>query len=111
MGTVDVMVLNDGETYTAVNGCRIVRVNTDALETDERAAITIELAPSCEVCGYAVVADASPGVWVHDPEELGDEAYELNEQHAARPPETTIHPAEAEQDADTGGEGKSGEEA
>jgi hypothetical protein len=56
--------------------------------------VTRELAPSCEVCGYAVVADASPGVWVHDPEELGDEAYELNEQHPARPPETTIHPAE-----------------
>jgi hypothetical protein len=60
--------------------------------------VTIEVAsehaPSCEVCGYAVVADASPGVWVHDPEELGDEAYQLNEQHAARPPENTSHPAE-----------------
>jgi hypothetical protein len=39
MNTADVMVLNDGETYTAVNGCKIVRVNADALEADERAAI------------------------------------------------------------------------
>jgi hypothetical protein len=39
MNTLDVMVLNDGETYTAVNGCKIVRVNADALEADEGAAI------------------------------------------------------------------------
>jgi hypothetical protein len=39
MNTVDVMVLNDGETYTAVNGCKIVRVNADDLKADERAAI------------------------------------------------------------------------
>lgn len=60
--------------------------------------VTIEIARehdlSCEVCGYAVVADASPGVWLHDPEDLGEEAYALNEQHAARPPENTSHPAE-----------------
>jgi alkylhydroperoxidase family enzyme len=39
MNTVDVMVLNDGETYTAVNGCKIVRVNANDLKADERAAI------------------------------------------------------------------------
>lgn len=42
----------------------------------------------CEDCGVAVVPDpaGSEGVWVHDPN-LGDEAYDLNEAHAARPPE------------------------
>jgi hypothetical protein len=40
----------------------------------------------CEDCGAIVVEDASPGVWVHDPGSLGDTAYDLNEDHAARPP-------------------------
>lgn len=48
----------------------------------------------CEECGDPVAADRSPGVWVHDPGERGDRAYELNEQHAARPPEGTPHPDE-----------------
>jgi hypothetical protein len=38
MGTVNVMVLNDGGTYTSVNGCRIVRVDAEKLEAGERAA-------------------------------------------------------------------------
>jgi hypothetical protein len=47
----------------------------------------------CDECGEPVAADPSPGVWVHDPSELGDTAYDLNEDHAARPPEGTLHPA------------------
>ena len=44
---------------------------------------------SCEDCGKPVTPDpaGSVGVWVHDANTLGDEAYDLNEQHAARPPE------------------------
>jgi hypothetical protein len=43
----------------------------------------------CEQCGELVVPDpdGSDGVWVHDPQALGDRAFDLNEQHAARPPE------------------------
>jgi len=43
----------------------------------------------CEECGKPVVPDptGSEGVWVHDAEVLGDEAYDLNEEHGARPPE------------------------
>jgi hypothetical protein len=41
----------------------------------------------CEACGQPIVQDDSPGVWLHDAAELGDEAYDLNEDHAARPPE------------------------
>jgi hypothetical protein len=48
----------------------------------------------CEECGNALAADLSPGVWVHDPDDLGDAAYDFNEHHAARPPEDTPHPAE-----------------
>lgn len=48
----------------------------------------------CEDCDEPVAADPSPGVWVHDPTELGDRAYDLNEDHAARPPEDTPHPSE-----------------
>jgi hypothetical protein len=44
----------------------------------------------CEDCGEVIVADSSPGVWVHDPEALGDIAYDLNESHAARPPEESL---------------------
>lgn len=42
----------------------------------------------CEDCGQPVTPDpaGSSGVWVHDPEALGDEAYDLNDDHAARPP-------------------------
>ena len=43
----------------------------------------------CAECGEPVAADPSPGVWVHDPGELGATAYDLNEEHAARPPEDT----------------------
>jgi hypothetical protein len=48
----------------------------------------------CEECDEPVAADPSPGVWVHDPDELGDAGYDLNEDHAARPPEGTLHQAE-----------------
>jgi len=43
----------------------------------------------CEECGEPVTPDTagSEGVWVHNAEILGDEAYDLNEEHAARPPE------------------------
>lgn len=38
----------------------------------------------CDVCGERMCPDptGSEGVWVHDAEELGDEAYDLNEDHA-----------------------------
>jgi hypothetical protein len=48
----------------------------------------------CEECGEPVTGDLSPGVWMHDPDNLGDSAYDLNEDHAARPPEDTPHPHE-----------------
>lgn len=63
------------------------RFASDALA--ERGSLLIgDLATYCEDCGVAVVPDpaGSEGVWVHDPM-LGDEAYDLNEAHAARPPE------------------------
>lgn len=50
--------------------------------------------PDCEECGRPLAADRSPGVWAHDPASLGDAAYDLDEDHAARPPEGTPHPAE-----------------
>lgn len=42
----------------------------------------------CLDCGELVVPDPddSDGVWVHD-RELGDLAYDLDSEHAARPPE------------------------
>ncbi len=45
----------------------------------------------CEDCGEAVEPDpaGSPGVWVHD-RSLGDQAYDLDEAHAARPPEEEV---------------------
>jgi hypothetical protein len=46
----------------------------------------------CEECGNPLVADLSPGVWLHDADELGDAAFDLNEDHAPRPPEGTPHP-------------------
>jgi hypothetical protein len=48
----------------------------------------------CEQCGEPIEADRSAGVWLHDANQLADRAYDLNEQHAARPPEGTSHPAE-----------------
>jgi hypothetical protein len=48
----------------------------------------------CEECGEPVAAAPSPGVWVHDPDALGEDAYDLNEDHAARPSENTPPPAE-----------------
>ncbi len=58
---------------------------------------TADIGAACEECGLAIVPDPSPGVWVHDPDDLGEDAYDLNEQHAARPPEDTPHPAEQAQ--------------
>jgi len=51
--------------------------------------LSVTAATYCEQCGEPVVADpdGSDGVWVHDPQTLGDRAFDLNEQHAARPPE------------------------
>jgi hypothetical protein len=51
--------------------------------------LSVTAAIYCEECGERVVTDpqASEGVWVHDAEALGDRAFDLNEQHAARPPE------------------------
>jgi hypothetical protein len=40
----------------------------------------------CEECGEPIYEDASPDVWLHDEERLGSIAYDLNEDHAARPP-------------------------
>jgi hypothetical protein len=49
----------------------------------------------CEKCGELVTADSSPGVWVHDPDALGDTpARVLNEDHAARPSEDKPQPSE-----------------
>jgi hypothetical protein len=48
----------------------------------------------CEQCGTAIAADASVGVWVHDPGELEADSFEVDEDHAARLPEGTPHPAE-----------------
>lgn len=48
----------------------------------------------CAECGEELEADSSPGVWVHS-RELGDKAYDLDEQHSARPEdEDTPHPYE-----------------
>jgi hypothetical protein len=44
----------------------------------------------CEDCGEIIIENSSPAVWLHDPEALGDRAYNLNEAHAARPPEENI---------------------
>jgi hypothetical protein len=54
----------------------------------------------CEECDAPIAADPSRGVWGHDPGELGDTAYELNEDHAARPPEGTRHPGESSAETD-----------
>jgi hypothetical protein len=39
----------------------------------------------CEECGEPLYEDASPEVWLHDETLLGDDAYDLNQDHAARP--------------------------
>ena len=39
MLTTDVMVLRDGSTYTGIAGCKLVRVDAVALDTDEQEAI------------------------------------------------------------------------
>lgn len=46
-------------------------------------------AARCDECGEPVAADpaGSAGVWTHDPDAIGDSAYDLDEHHAARPPE------------------------
>jgi hypothetical protein len=49
---------------------------------------------ACEECGEPLAPDSAPGVWLHDPEQLGDRAWDLNEHHAARPPEDAPHLAE-----------------
>jgi hypothetical protein len=48
----------------------------------------------CEDCDKPIAADASPGVWLHDPGELGDGAYSLDADHPARPSESISHPSE-----------------
>lgn len=50
-----------------------------------------ETSAHCVDCGHPITPDplGSEGVWVHNSEVLGDEAYDLNEEHAARPPEDT----------------------
>jgi hypothetical protein len=58
---------------------------------------TADIGAACEECGLAIVPDVSPGVWVHDPGDLAERAYELDEAHTARPPEGTAHPAEQPQ--------------
>jgi hypothetical protein len=39
MTTTDVMVLNDGGTYTGLPGCKLMRVDADRLEVEEQEAI------------------------------------------------------------------------
>lgn len=57
----------------------------------DRVAVRIQLDRwvACEQCGLAVVGDphGSSGVWVHDPDRLDARAWDLNADHAARPPE------------------------
>ncbi len=72
------------------------------IEQDEQTARNLDHVTSlpspdvlCEECGEPIVEDASPGVWLHDPDLLGDEAYDLNEDHAAYPPEGVVHSGEA----------------
>jgi hypothetical protein len=61
------------------------------LDEDHLAESPTEREAFCEDCGEPVVEDSiSAGVWVHDPEALGDKAYDLNEAHAARPPECLV---------------------
>jgi hypothetical protein len=61
---------------------------------DEPAGDDAEEQVWCEEVGEPVTADRSPGVWMHGQDDLGDSAYDLHEDHAARPPEGTSHPHE-----------------
>jgi hypothetical protein len=61
----------------------------ETLEGDARGHVSETL---CGQCGHPVCEDpaGSEGVWVHDAAALGNEAYDLNEDHAALPPEETL---------------------
>lgn len=45
----------------------------------------MENEPHCAECGELIMRDESAGVWLHDPQEIGDAAFNLNEDHAPRP--------------------------
>lgn len=81
--------------FTGADAARVIaRLDACGIGEDIEALILTAASDTsktlCEECGLAIVEDMSPGVWLHDPEVLGDDAYDLNEAHAARPPEELV---------------------